>query len=372
MKDLLFLDVETPNVHNDRISSIGLVRCNSDGVVNFEKAFLINPEEPFSDINMRITGLSPSDVEDAPIFPELWQQTLRDLFEDAYLIAHNAPFDLSVLWKLFDAYSLGTPDWQFACTKLLSQQWHPEFPNYKLPTVCRCLNLSMGDHHRALSDADACRRIFQRLVSEDETHIPVYELYRPGGRGGRCISRSSSERKLSEKTSNYRDFLDLCELVVANDKVSVEEAIASLSFIECHDKLREDPAVGEISALMMAALADGDIDENESSKLVELLKGLINPCEASSAKEEIQIEGKSFCLSGNFNHGSKESIKKYLKERGGVILSCVSKKCNYVLVGGQGSEMWTTKNYGSKVKKALDLRAGGFDIEIIGEDSLRL
>ena len=34
--------------------------------------------------------------------------------------------------------------------------------------------------------------------------------------------------------------------------------------------------------------------------------------------------------------------------------------------------MWTTKNYGSKVKKALDLQAKGDDIKIIGEESLGL
>lgn len=52
------------------------------------------------------------------------------------------------------------------------------------------------------------------------------------------------------------------------------------------------------------------------------------------------------------------------------MLKGVSKKCDYVIVGGQGSEAWTTKNYGTKVKKALDLQAKGDDIIIAREADL--
>ena len=39
--DVLFLDVETPNGHNDRISSIGLIRCDCNGAVLAEDSYLV-------------------------------------------------------------------------------------------------------------------------------------------------------------------------------------------------------------------------------------------------------------------------------------------------------------------------------------------
>lgn len=41
--DVLFLDVETPNGHNDRISSIGLIRCDCNGAVLAEDSYLGGP-----------------------------------------------------------------------------------------------------------------------------------------------------------------------------------------------------------------------------------------------------------------------------------------------------------------------------------------
>ncbi len=373
-RDLLFLDVETPNGRNDRISSIGLIRCSAECVPIAKESFLVNPEEPFSDLNMRITGLCPVDVEDAPTFPELWDSSLKHLFADAVLVAHNATFDLSVLWKLFGAYSLGAPDWSYACTKNLSQQWHPEFPDYKLPTVCGRLGVVLENHHQALDDADACRMVYQALLEEDSSRVPTFVPYRPGGEYQRHYSFNRSEgfsqKKLSEKTVDYRGFLNLCESIVSNGTVSTGEALAALIHIELHERLKDDPSVEELSSLLMCSLADGDIDDGESNRLIELLRRLINPCESSSSPKTIQIDGKSFCLTGSFNHGSKEKISQFLLDNGGTVLKGVSKKCDYVLVGGQGSEMWTTKNYGSKVKKALDLQAKGDDIVIVGEDSI--
>lgn len=374
--DVLFLDVETPNGHNDRISSIGLIRCDCNGAVLAEDSYLVDPEEPFSEINMRLTGISHADVAGAPTFPEIWSRSLKSLFDGAALVAHNASFDLAVLWKLFDAYELDRPEWNYACTKELAKQWHPEYPDYKLPTVCRCLDLEMGNHHRALDDADACRRIFHSLVMEDEGRVPTFAPYSLGAsckrRSNEGASRASAQRVKSEKTADYCDFLSLCEMIVANGRVDALEAMSVLQYVEEHDKLQGDPLLDKVCSLLTAALVDGDIDERESNQLVGLLQGVINPCSDGVAHRQVQIEGKKFCLSGTFYHGSKECIKQFILQNGGQVLSGVSKKCDYVVVGDEGSDAWTTKNYGSKVKKALELQSKGDDIQIVSEDALGL
>ena len=51
-------DVETPNRANDRMSAIGIVVIEDDQIVD---AFysLVNPEVPFDDFNVALTGITP-------------------------------------------------------------------------------------------------------------------------------------------------------------------------------------------------------------------------------------------------------------------------------------------------------------------------
>ena len=94
----------------------------------------------------------------------------------------------------------------------------------------------------------------------------------------------------------------------------------------------------------------------ESSQLVDLLKKIINPCDRSRELPHIEIARHTFCLTGSFDHGPKDEIERAIGESGGTVLKGVSKKCDYVIVGGQGSEAWTTKNYGTKVKRLSTFR----------------
>ena len=75
-------------------------------------------------------------------------------------------------------------------------------------------------------------------------------------------------------------------------------------------------------------------------------------------------------LSGNFEHGTKSSVAEVIQARGGLIIKSVTKKCDYVVVGGMGNENWSMGNYGSKVKAALDWQAKSSAVQIISESDL--
>ena len=104
-------------------------------------------------------------------------------------------------------------------------------------------------------------------------------------------------------------------MIVANGRVDALEAMSALSYVEEHDKLQGDPLLDKVCSLLAAALADGDIDEHESNQLVGLLQGIINPCSDGVSHRQVQIEGKKFCLSGTFYHGSKECIKQFILQK---------------------------------------------------------
>mgnify|MGYP000140214245 FL=1 len=52
------------------------------------------------------------------------------------------------------------------------------------------------------------------------------------------------------------------------------------------------------------------------------------------------------------------------------MLSGVTKKLNYLIVGGLGSDQWKHGNFGAKVEKAIQYRSDGIPIKIVHEESL--
>ena len=157
-------DVETPNSRNHRMSAIG-VAVAEDGVIVEEFSTLVNPETHFDAFNIQLTGITPEAAAGAPTFAELWPE-LGPVLGSGLLIAHNAPFDMSVLCKCLLAYRIR---WRarvdYACTVRMGRQCCPSLPNHKLNTLCEHYGTAL-DHHRAGSDSRACAELLLRYLEQ--------------------------------------------------------------------------------------------------------------------------------------------------------------------------------------------------------------
>lgn len=96
MASYVAIDFETANERRDSPCSIGVVRVE-DGAITEHWTTLINPEQPFAGMNIGIHGIRPSDVVDAPLFPEVLEKLLRTCEDSEALVAHSAAFDTQVL-----------------------------------------------------------------------------------------------------------------------------------------------------------------------------------------------------------------------------------------------------------------------------------
>ena len=170
-------DVETPNAANDRMSAIGITVIDANSITD-EFYTLVDPETHFDRFNIALTGISPRSVAGKPTFPELWQH-IGPIMDSGILVAHNAPFDLSVLSKCLRAYGI---DWHptvpYACTCQMSRRLLPQLPNHRLNTLCDYLGLEL-DHHRAGSDSMACGEILLhhlRTGARIEPFLRTYDL----------------------------------------------------------------------------------------------------------------------------------------------------------------------------------------------------
>ena len=153
----IVFDVETPNSANNRMSAIGITVVEAGAIVE-QLATLVNPEAHFDWFNIQLTGITPELAAKAPTFLELWP-IIQPIMCSGLLIAHNAPFDMSVLSKCLRAYGI---QWQasteYACTCQMGRRCYPQLPNHRLNTLCTYLDIDL-DHHQAGSDSRACAEL---------------------------------------------------------------------------------------------------------------------------------------------------------------------------------------------------------------------
>ena len=191
MSTFVAIDFETATTRRDSACAVGLAAgCN--GRVVLARTYLIRPptaQFTFTDLH----GLDWEDVHDAPTFAELWP-TLRAWIDDAaFVAAHNAPFDRSVLHACCARYRLRLPRTPFTCTVQLARaQWG--IRPTKLSDVCRRLRIPLR-HHAAGSDALACahraRGPGRRLATREASNAPDCNPHH----GPRCAhSRGDGEQ----------------------------------------------------------------------------------------------------------------------------------------------------------------------------------
>ncbi len=52
------------------------------------------------------------------------ENRLAEYFNGAFVVAHNASFDLAVLFKTISAYQIAKPQIDYACTMRMASQLH--------------------------------------------------------------------------------------------------------------------------------------------------------------------------------------------------------------------------------------------------------
>ena len=161
-RQLVFVDVETANAHNNTICSIGLIIVNKDNSIK-EVYSLINPKSEFSDFNISIHHIKPSDVVSSPTFDEFWKNIKNEIDNDAIFVAHNAKFDLNVIIKDLNRYFVEFAYNDYFDTMELARKYlynfNTEKGDLKLDTLCRKFSISLN-HHNALEDVKACKSLF--------------------------------------------------------------------------------------------------------------------------------------------------------------------------------------------------------------------
>lgn len=165
--DFVAIDFETANSDRDSACQIGITTV-LNGKIKDVKCWFINPETHFDFFNTLIHGITEDKVKNALTFKELWPE-IEPYFKNL-IFAHNATFDMTVLWAMLNKYSIEIPFVSFGCTIAMARRTWLNEPSYSLQNLCTKFNIHYGNHD-AGEDAKSCANLALKILAEKNINL---------------------------------------------------------------------------------------------------------------------------------------------------------------------------------------------------------
>lgn len=148
------IDVETATQAPGSICQLAVSRYLSS-VIETRTWLIRPPDNRYSQDNIRVHGITPTDTEGCPEFGDIWKHAVN-FIDRRMVVAHNMKFDYSQLDAACrrDGVLMGVP--QIGCTmRLADLVLADRTAPYKLGSLCETFNIPLDDAHDAGADAAA-------------------------------------------------------------------------------------------------------------------------------------------------------------------------------------------------------------------------
>lgn len=174
MREIIF-DTETTGLESktDRIIEIGGVELINHFPTGRTIHIYINPEgKTVHPDALAVHGITDEFLKDKPTFKEVVGE-IREFFEGARWVAHNATFDMGFINAEFARLGIEpVPDEQVLDTLSLARRKHPMGPN-SLDALCRRYGIdnSHRTKHGALLDSELLAEVYIELIGGRQTAL---------------------------------------------------------------------------------------------------------------------------------------------------------------------------------------------------------
>lgn len=186
----------------------------------------------------------------------------------------------------------------------------------------------------------------------------------------KLVTSINESKMYSESTLSLQILNGILDGIICNKKVNQKEINNLNIWLKQNDYLKDVYPYDKVLLEVNKVLEDGILIEEESNYILNIFNEIVYP--DFNNGENIDFDGKTFCLTGDFKTATKQEISKKLQDLGAIEKTGVSSKLNYLIIGGVGSDAWKFGKIGGKQAKAQELNEKGADIKIIDEDSLKI
>lgn len=194
-------------------------------------------------------------------------------------------------------------------------------------------------------------------------------------------SRIFHEKRIDRRSVD--ELAGLAAGITADGHINQQEAEFLQDWIATNLVHLDDPVTNLLYRRLSDMLSDGVLDADESAELLEILRGF-GGLSASSRNQAtmpllhrtlfrstIQLPSLSGRAISTFSLASWSTAPESIAKRSSSTAAGNSlrhqQKVHYLVVGEIGNEQWLHSTYGTKIKRAVELREEGHPIAIISE-----
>ncbi len=358
LSDYVVIDLETTgkSIYKCEIIELSAVRVRNNEITQ-KFSSLVRPSVNIPYEIVKLTGITDEMVSDKPTIDEVLEEYIDFLGNDI-LLGHNiSSYDVNILYDTYERLFEKTLNNDYLDTLRFARYCDINTDNLKLNTIAAYYDIVNEQAHRSLSDCITNHYVYQKMK---ETFSPSAKARKTGSR--KFIVKSTAETKA------IRELQEALQYVLDNNNLTPGNVYLIDNWLEEHSEFKSKYPFNEIYNSIENVMADGIIEDTELEYLKSLFHVVLNPVSAQEhISDVINIKNSKICLTGDFVRGSRAKIIELFESKGAKISASVSSKTNYVVVGDLGSENWQCGNYGSKIKKALELQQSGKNVEIYNE-----
>jgi len=160
-------DLETTGFSpvNDRIIEIGAVKVKNGEVIDRFSTF-VNPRIPIPFEIEQLTGITDNMVISAESIDEILPKFISFIGDDdTVMVAHNANFDMSFIRENMKRQGMECK-YTYVDTVGIARVILPGQGKHTLDAVAKTLGVPLGNHHRAVDDAECTAWIFIKLIEK--------------------------------------------------------------------------------------------------------------------------------------------------------------------------------------------------------------
>ncbi len=187
-----------------------------------------------------------------------------------------------------------------------------------------------------------------------------------------------SRKRVSERRVD--ELIGISRGMIADGVLTRSEVVYLMDWlIRCKKSIDDCGIIDEYFNKASNILSDNVITEQELSELFIDLSNLAGDSPTFDERVSspylpvddplptVIFDDKTFCFTGRTCFGFRTQCQHAILSLGGIVITNISKKLDYLVIGTGVTESWMHQSYGRKIERAVEYRKSGLPLAIITE-----
>lgn len=174
------------------------------------------------------------------------------------------------------------------------------------------------------------------------------------------------------------ELIGLARGLIADGMINLQEVEFLQKWLVANGAVSDQPVISTLYKRVTEILADGIVDREEASELLDTLSRFANrdfelgetlkatSLPLNTPAPSLTFAGQTYCFTGTFNFGQRKHCEAAMVERGAMV-GGLTKKTDFLIIGVYATDSWKHSAFGNKILQACELRDRGHPIAIVSE-----